>query len=163
MKSFSRTPLDAFTEVLLAFLVLLALAFPAGAAQSFQTQIYGAAVTNDAVLVLTNGTTTLAGTTNVPVSVFREKRLGLFIDQVSSAASTSNVTYTVEFSADGTRWLTAPTATVVVPLTGTTPYRFLTNFPVELTANMTKVRLKTVASPAIATFYVTNAWFYRAP
>lgn len=149
--------------MLFLVLFLLALALPARAATDFQTPIYGAGVSNNAVLVLTNGTTTFAGTTNAPVTVYREKRLGLFIDQVSSTASTSNVTYTVEFSTDGTRWLTAPTATVVVPLSGTTPYRFLTNFPPELTANMQKVRLKSAASPAIATFYVTNAWFYRAP
>lgn len=122
-------------------------------------------------IVLTNlstsaiGTLTFAGGTNMSVAVNStgSNQLGLFVNAVTPFASTSNVTVVVEFSPDGINWLTdaAHVQTVIFPLTGTTPVKFLTNFAAANTVNIDFARIRSIATTATNAFYVTNAYFFR--
>ncbi len=110
------------------------------------------------------GTITFAGATNQSQAVIDDgtKVLGVWFQGVASAtASTSNFTGVVEFSPDGTNWLTSGAKTVTFPLTGTTPVSFATNFAVADTANMARARLRSLTTTATNILYVTNITFLR--
>jgi hypothetical protein len=144
--------------LLLAIMLLLFVATPVRA-QVNATSI-ASAITNSLTLALTNGTYTAAGTTNLSVDVWQNRYFGVFANAVTTNASTSNVTFAVEFTPDGTNWNTQ-TLDFVLALNGTTQTKGSTNFPLHLTANMRKARIKTIASTAIATYWATNIFFIR--
>jgi hypothetical protein len=144
-------------SLLAGALVGLAVVMPLQA-QVTSTDIHPA-VTNNTVLSLTTGTYSFGAATNLVVDVPQGRELGLFFNGVSSTASTSNVTVTVEFTPDGTNWLDSPTLDLVTTLNGTTPRRAETNWPASLTVNLRKARLRSITSPAIAPYYATNLLF----
>lgn len=162
-KSFKRLVRSLDRAFGLAAILLLGIFLgftPDASAQQTATTIT-TALTNGVLLTLTNGTYTCAGVTNPIISVSQTTQLGFFARVATTNASTSNCTFTIEFTPDGTNWLTSPTVDFVIALNGTTPVNIETNFPLILTANMRQARLKTIASTAIASWWPTNAAFLR--
>ncbi len=153
-------PLTRSLAVSVLCMALACLAPHSASAQTPTSPRPTPAVTNNTTLTLTNGTYTFAGTTNPVTAIFAGTQLGLYSLSLSSTASTSNQTVTVEFTPDGTNWLTSPTADFVYPLNGTSVGKYHTNFPVALTSGYKYARVKTIASTAIANYYVTNLWFF---
>ena len=84
MKSISR---------LILFLFVLVLGMLNASAQVASTSL-ASAFTNSAVVRLTNGTYTAAGSTNVAVDVYQSRYLGFFVNMASTNATTSNVVFT---------------------------------------------------------------------
>lgn len=167
MNSNSRSVLSLIQEALLMTAVALAVLF-AGKAEAAQFSLKPSltpAITNNTVLRGTNATTTLAGPTNTVFSGLAQgKYLGLAATLGSTNATTSNVVFTVEFSLDGTNFLTAPTADFTLALNGTGSARGETNFPLHVTANFATARLKSFgSSTALQSFWVTNVFFVTSP
>lgn len=119
------------------------------------------AFTNAMPMTLTNGTTTWSGGTNYAVDVAQGKPLGLYVKASGATGTLSNMTATVEFTPDGTNWCTAPTATFLFTMNGTTAVDCATNFPSDLVSNFRRARIKSIAGTPNCNYYLTNVYWLR--
>ncbi len=117
------------------------------------------AYTNNGAWTAAAGTVNLANGTNKPVFITQGKQMGLWANAVAPDATATNVTVTVEFSPDGTNYLSAPTANLVFALNGTTPVKAGTNWSTVITDNFLKARIKSVSSGSLTSYYFTNLDF----
>lgn len=109
------------------------------------------AITNSAAVTFTSTGITFAGPTNQWVNLTPGKPLTFFSDVTCGAAGTSNVIWTIEFSADGTNALTSPTLNSTNVSNGTNTTRYATTWTVNEVNNFSKARVKTLASPTLTT------------
>lgn len=141
--------------IVVALLALLsALALPTlHAAENFQPNYY--------VNVLTNGTTTVAAssTSNITTRPFvlRQGRgVSILPLQVGTNASTANVIYRFEGTADGTNYTTTGPLLVTNALNGTTAVRGLAVIPPSQLDNLRAIKLVSIQNAHNAAINVTN-------
>lgn len=119
-------------------------------------------VINANTLIVGGGVTTNLLTTNGLVqSLIVNPGYGFALDVLygsgTNTTTTSNVTWTVRLSVDGTNWPSAITYTLVRPLSGTTMQEYVTNFAATYIDGFYRVSLYTEQN-GDSVSAITNGW-----
>ena len=122
--------------MMLAVVAVAALAVPTASAQQYTTVSLYSSSTNS---IATNGTVT----NNVTFTATKVTDVGLAVTARGASGATGNVTATFARSLDGSNWVSSPTITVAVPLSGTNLVTAVTNITL---GSVGYLRLTTVAN-----------------
>ena len=120
-------------------LTMLALAVAALAPAHAQQYAVSTAYSSSTNSIGTNATVT----NNVTISATKVADIGLGVTARGASGATGNITATFARSLDGTNWVSSPTITVAVPLSGTNVVTAVTNITLGAVGYL---RLNTVAN-----------------